>query len=247
MYSKIYDFCRVKNLGSANLNKHYEFPPRVNFLIKLLSELDIPYEIDSFPIGETLGYNIILRGTSGKAVSAHHDILNPQVDNANDNSCSVINAIALKQLVPEITVFLLDGEEIGGLGAKYASKKIKSGEFGEIDWVLNIELSGKGGSSFFIGDYPGNLSSLIIEKFNCPIVSTPFNDAVVFRQNGIDSVVINPLPILEEGKASQVKHGDNYLDFSMLSYCHSSLDSIGTISVDDMKEFVEKVLVEIVK
>jgi hypothetical protein len=247
MYSKIYDFCRVKNSGSANLNKHYEFPPRVNFLIDLVSELGIAYEVDSFPIGETLGYNIILRGTSGNAVSAHHDILNPHVDNANDNSCSVINAIALKLKVPEITVFLLDAEEIGGLGAKHAAQKIKSGEFGKIDWVLNLELSGKGGANFFIGDYPGKLSNQIIEKFKCPIVSTPFNDAVIFRQNGIDSVVINPLPILSEGKVSQVKYGDNYLDFSMLSYCHSSMDSIGTIDVGDMQKFVEEVLVEIVK
>lgn len=246
MYSKIYDFCRVKNAGPANLNKHYEYPPRVNFLISLLSELGIEHEVDPFPIRETLGYNIIMRGDSGKAVSAHHDILNPNVDNANDNSCSVINAIALKLKVPGITVFLLDAEEIGGLGAKRAAQRIKSGEFGKIDWVLNLELSGRGGSNFFIGDYPGELSSKILNEFNCPVVSTPFNDAVIFRQNGVDSVVINPLPILEEGQTSAVKYGEKYLDFSMLSYCHSSLDSINTIRIEDMQEFVESVLVKIV-
>jgi hypothetical protein len=29
-------------------------------------------------------------------------------------------------------------------------------------------------------------------------VDTPFNDSVVFRRNGIDSVVINPIPPINE-------------------------------------------------
>jgi hypothetical protein len=44
-----------------------------------------------------------------------------------------------------------------------------------------------------------------------------------------------------------VKWSDNiYLDYEMLFNCHSERDTIDTISVDDMKEFVEEVLVKIV-
>ena len=61
---------------------------------------------------------------------------------------------------------------------------------------------------------------------------------------------INGLPyimnrVIIEGK-SQVKWDDNtYLDFSMLYNCHSSKDTIDTISVDDMREFTEDVVLKI--
>jgi hypothetical protein len=247
IYSKIYDFCKSRNVGSCFKNDPVELTPRVSFLIDLLDELKIEYEIDRFPISGTTGYNIILAGSSDKMVVAHHDIVNPKIDNANDNSCSVINAIALKVLAPHIHVVLLDGEEVGGLGSQRAADLINEGKFGKIAWVLNLELSGKGGDFFFIGDYPGKLSDSILEKFDCPVVSTPFNDAVIFRRNGIDSVVINPLPPLTEGKTSRVKYKDKYLDFDMLYNCHSSRDTLDTIDPVDMQRFVEEVLLKIVE
>ena len=211
----------------------------------LLKAYGVPYELDEFPVGETTGYNLILPGSSNKMVVAHHDVHNAGIDNANDNSCSVINAIAIKLRLPDVPVVLLDGEEFGGLGAQRVSDQIKDGKFGSISWVLNLELSGKGGRTFFIGKYPGPLSDLIVSQFDCPIVRTPFNDSVIFRRNGIDSVVINPLPILTNGKKSPVKFGEHYLDHDMLFNCHSSRDSVSTIDPGDMEEFVEEVVLKI--
>jgi hypothetical protein len=193
----------------------------------------------------TLGFNIVLRGTSARIITAHHDIVNPNIDNANDNSASVINAIATKLLKPEITVVLLDGEEVGGLGAHHLSERILIGEFGGVEWILNLELTGRGGSTFFIGDYPGKLQDHIRGIFDCPIVSTQFNDSVIFRKNGIDSVVINPLPILDEG-TSPVKWGESYLDYDMLFNCHTKRDTLDTISIEDMQKFVEGVIIPII-
>jgi hypothetical protein len=247
MYNKIYDFCKVRNLGNIYKNDKYSPPPRVLFLLDLLSGEGIDFEIDKFDVSDTFGYNIILRGTSPKMVVAHHDILNPNIDNANDNSASVINAIMIKKLKPEINVVLLDGEESHGLGAQRISELITSGEFGKIDWVLNLELTGRGGQHFFIGDYPGNLFNHIKSIFDCPVYSTPFNDSVIFRNNGIDSVVINPLPILIEGKSTVKWSEDTYLDISYLRNCHSEKDSIETISPSDMQDFIEKVLLRILE
>jgi hypothetical protein len=189
-----------------------------------------------------------MKGKSSKMVSAHHDINNPYIDNANDNSASVINAIMVKKLRPEINVVLVDGEECGGLGSQRISKLINQNNFGKIDWVLNLELTGKGGKYFFIGDYPGVLSNHIKSIFDCPIYKTPYNDSVTYRRNGIDSVVINPIPPLNEGQTSQVRWSENiYLDNSMLRNCHSERDSLSTINVDDMKEFVEDVLIKILE
>jgi hypothetical protein len=246
MYTAIYDFCKVKNTGNVYENGT-DFTPRVNFLIGLLRDLNILFEVDSFKINEsTVGFNIVLQGTSNKMITAHHDIVNPAIDNANDNSASVINAIATKLLHPEIHVVLLDGEEVGGLGSQRLSEEINTGKFGTIDWILNLELTGRGGETFFIGNYPGKLSDHIRGIFDCPIINTPFNDSVIFRNNGIDSVVINPLPVLESGE-SRVKWGDQYLDYDMLYNCHNEKDTLDTISVDDMKDFVEKVISQIIK
>lgn len=245
IFEKIYPFCKVRNEGNFFANGE-EPTPRVKFLIGLLEELGIRFELDRFTSSGGVGYNIILRGTSPQIVTAHHDVANPNIDNANDNSCSVINAIAVKRESPETTVVLLDGEEVGGVGAQRLADQINAGEFGEIEWVLNLELSGRGGRRFFVGNYPGQLHDMIVERFGCPTVDTPFNDAVVFRRNGIDSVVINPLPPLNEG-TSQVKFGEEWLDFSILRNCHSQRDSLDTISPADMREFVEEVVLKILK
>jgi Zn-dependent M28 family amino/carboxypeptidase len=214
--------------------------------MELTTDLGLIPELHVFYVREDVqGFNIVLRGSSNKIITAHHDIVNPDIDNANDNSASVINAIATKLLKPEITVVLLDGEEVGGLGSQYLSDQILDGEFGEIAWVLNLELTGCGGSTFFVGNYPGKLQDHIRGIFDCPIVSTPFNDSVIFRKNGIDSVVINPLPILEEG-TSPVKWGESYLDYDMLFNCHTKKDTIDTISTEDMQRFVEGVIIPIV-
>jgi hypothetical protein len=245
MYNKIYDFCKVRNLGGTYSNSN-EPTPRVEFLMQLLESEGIDYELDTYQSRGNTCFNLILKGDSDRMVVAHHDIVNPNIDNANDNSASVINAIMIKKLMPHINVVLLDGEECGGLGSQRVSDQINDGYFNTIDWVLNLELTGKGGKYFFIGNYPGKLSDHIKSIFDCPITNTPYNDSVTFRKNGIDSVVINPIPPLNEGKTSSVKWNDTtYLDFSMLYNCHSSKDTIDTIDILDMKEFVEDVVLKI--
>lgn len=246
MYSKIYDFCKIRNEGPIRYNDPQIPTNRVIFLINLLKSESIPYELDIYPYRDTSAYNLILKGSSSKMVVAHHDIVNPNIDNANDNSASVINAIMIKKLIPEMNVILLDGEEYGGVGSQRVSNQIKSGYFGKIDWVLNLELTGKGGKYFFIGNYPGPLTNHIKSLFDCPVVRTPFNDSVIFRKNGIDSCVINPLPPVD--KKTGVKWDENtYLDFDLLFNCHSPKDTLDTISPDDMREFVEEVVLKILK
>lgn len=245
MYNKIYDFCKVRNLGNVHRNSSDKPTPRLKFIISLLESEGIEYILDKSKSYTTTIYNLILKGDSDKMVVAHHDVSNSYIDNANDNSCSVINAIMVKKLLPNINVVLLDGEECGGLGSQRLAKQINDGFFGEIEWVLNLELTGRGGRYFFIGDYPGKLQSHIKSLFDCPIVQTPYNDSETLRRFGIDSCVINPLPPLQNDEISEVLYEGKYLDMSMLENCHTQRDTIDTISVDDMKEFVETILIKI--
>jgi hypothetical protein len=237
-------FCQEKNLGNATLNTE-EPTPRVKFLLSLLDELEIPYELDTFIVRETPFHNIILRGTSNRMVIAHHDIVNPDSDNANDNSASVINAIYLKSLVPELNVVLTDGEEVGFVGANHLAKQILCGDFGDIEWVLNIELSGSGGKNFMIGAHQGKLTEHILGIFDAPVVQTPPSDCYAISKYGIDTNVINPLPMLLEGE-SGIKQGDSFLDNSSWYLCHSKADSLDKVSLKDMNEFVTEVLYPIV-
>jgi hypothetical protein len=254
MYSKIYDFCKVKNTGLAYKNG-LEQTPRVKWILKVLESNNIEYIIDEWGTKINKFYNIILPGNSSKFITAHHDIVNPVSDNANDNSASIINAIMTKINSPSTNIILLDGEEIGGQGSQRASDKINSGEYGQCDWVLNFELTGKGGNHFFIGNYENNLNEHIKSLFNCPVVHTPFNDSTIFTKNGIISTVINPLPPLSK-EESEIKsflrrmpevlsHDGTPLDFSILYNCHSTRDSLDTIDPNDMQEFVEKVVMKI--
>ena len=254
MYSKIYELCSTKNLAGGHKNG-LEQPPRVKWIINLLKSNGIEFIIDEFEtkrFSNNKFYNIILPGSSGKFVTAHHDIVNPASDNANDNSASVINAIMTKINSPSTTVILLDGEEppMMGVGSQRASEMIISGEYGQCDWILNFELTGKGGQHFFVGNYDNELNNHIKGLFNCPVVQTPFNDAAVFLRNGLISTVINPLPPLE-GKNNKrfqqevLSHDGTPLDFSILYNCHSMRDSIDTIDPKDMQDFVEKVVMKI--
>lgn len=329
MYSKIYDFCKVKNLGNCFSNG--ELPtPRVNFILDLCDQMGIKYELDTFSddksndendmtirdfryILDTLSpekkekalelyrefnqkvkalntdfeesgleddeeaydfheeqfyqledeyseklkaiageikrnvnnyFNIVLTGTSDKFVVAHHDIVNKDSDNANDNSCSVINALMIKKLRPEVNVVILDGEEFGGIGSNHLSQRIKAGDF-KCKWVLNLELTGKGGKSFFVGAMGTPLTDWIANRFECPMVNVPFNDSVIFKKYGINSTVINPLPVTEEKSPVINKEGE-YLNFKMLFNCHKMSDSVDTIDPKDMEEFVNEICLKII-
>lgn len=238
-------FCQVKNAGPAHLNSD-EPTPRVKFIIGLLENLGIHYEIDRFPCFETTLYNVIMKGTSNRMVIAHHDIVNPNSENANDNSASVINAIYLKSLVPELNVVLTDAEEVGFRGAEHLGEQIVNGVFGEIEWVLNLELSGKGGVNFMIGSHEGKLTEHMKLLFNPPLVRTPGSDCYGLMRHGIDTNVINPLSLLTEGEESTILSENGYLDNSSWWLCHSDEDTVDKLSLVDMDDFVTKVLVPIV-
>lgn len=261
MYSKIYEFCKVKNNGGAHKNG-LEPSNRLKWVMKLLEDNNIEFELDEWELPkfkDNKFFNLIMRGNSGKFVTAHHDVVNINSDNANDNSASVINAIMTKIKSPSTTVILLDGEEppMMGVGSQRASEKINAGEYGNCDWILNFELTGKGGVNFFIGNYKNKLNDHIVSLFNCPVIQTPFNDAAIFVRNGIVSTVINPLPELTEepkkrfgfrfGDDEKIVHNGVNLDIKILYNCHSMADSLETIDPKDMQDFVEKVVIKILE
>lgn len=203
-----------------------------NMLIKIKKEATLDVSSSNF-------FNIYIKGTSNCAIMAHHDIVNPNSDNCNDNSASCINVIAAKLLNPSVHVIINDAEEIGGLGAARSAEKILAGEFGQIDFVLNLELTAVGGKNFFIEDQPtSKLFTRVATLFpNVDTYKTPFHDGIVLRRKGIDSVVINPLP------RNPIT---NELEYSLLHLCHSNDDKIRLANFQDMYDFVTEVVTPII-
>jgi hypothetical protein len=96
-----------------------------------------------------------------------------------------------------------------------------------------------------IGSHGGKLTEHILGIFDAPVVQTPPSDCYAIAKYGIDTNVINPLPMLLEGE-SNIKQGDGFLDNSSWYRCHSKEDSLDRISFSDMHEFVTEVLYPIV-
>jgi len=238
IYERLKDFCEVRNAGPCFLNGE-TLTPRLGWIVGLLEELGIPYELDSWHEGRTRLWNLYVYSVEQRpiVIMAHHDIVNPMSENANDNSASVINAIALRLKRPEVSLVITDGEEVGGLGAKRYAGLVLDGRLPRPVWVLNLELTGRGGKSWFIGDdVEGPLKSYLLSKHGAETVDVPFNDSVVMRRHGIDSCVINPLPKDEHGE----------FELWRLRRCHSLKDTFAEVSTLEMREFVEQVLVPIV-
>lgn len=236
IYEKIYEFCKVKEKDQYNIGK--DFSNRARFIMNLLDELSIAYIVDSRYNHEyeRSFHNIYLMGNSNKYISAHYDIINTESDNANDNSASVINAIAYKLFNPSINVLILDGEEppYMGAGSLIASNYLKSNNK-DVEWILNLELTGKG-RGFITDNVPTRLKKNLMLFDDITQQNLPKNDAVIFRDNGIPSNVL-----------TTVDYVDGEPDISIIFNCHTKRDSVDTISTADMKHFVEKTLPKIIE
>ena len=172
--------------------------------------------------------------------TAHHDIANPNSDNCQDNSASVVNLLdlarKLKQEQPELNknvyIIFLDCEETGGRGASHNAEKIEEGKYGDVKFIANSELTAIGDTLWVEGidnalcdpymkiakEYDDN----IVEK-RCPP-----NDAMYYRSSGIPQAVCFGILPSEE---AHVGFPDAW------SVCHSSSDIFRADS-DDMGKYV---------
>jgi hypothetical protein len=234
VYNEIYNFCKVRDLNRK------QYSNRAKFLVELLTRLGIEHKIvrtKSLRYNKYF-YNIYCFGNSDKFLSAHYDVVNINVDNANDDSASVINCIQYKLMNPSVNLLILDGEEppFMGSGSTYAAKYLKANNI-PVKWIFNLELTGVG-KTFFIDNANTQLSTCIQSKFPEAIVTgTPFNDAMIFRQFGFQSNVVTTINLTEDGKP----------DMGVLYHSHGPMDSVDKMSIEDMKNFVEKVVDVVVK
>lgn len=251
-HSILSELCKVRNLSSSLKGNENPLTPRASFIVDTILDLgiyeglnlDVFNDVDS----DILKYvNIELSINVGAENSviyvAHHDVNNIHSDNCQDNSASVSNLLALakyfndnKPTDKNVHIVFTDCEEFGGLGAKQLSKRIVEGAFGNVDYIVNLELTANGTNYWNDSKNFGN-DSLLLDKLNSidtfTNARTPFNDSVVFRSCGFDSVCIGSLT---DRDLKQVL-GRGYCQTWAL--CHKPNDKFENANAKDMNKFVE--------
>lgn len=248
------ELCKVRNLSSSVMGNEEPVTPRVTFIVDTLLDMGLGDKLhadvyeDSFVSATPLFYmNMEVTFDMGTDTSvmyiAHHDVNNINSDNCQDNSASVSNLLALAEHFnenpPEKTVHIVftDCEEFGGEGSARLADRILEGVFGEVEYVVNLELTANGrnlwcDSGNFTTESP--LLDLLREKGEFYGAKTPFNDSYILRNKGrIDSVCIGTL---DEANLAQVQ-ARGYCGTWAL--CHRMEDTIAQGNADDMDNFVE--------
>lgn len=253
------EMIQVRNLFNTLTPTTSPMTNRVCFIIEQLNNIGANYKLHTFDsFGTTVKnyntaklVNIIVEFKAenelpGIVFMAHHDINNIHSENCQDNSASVCNLIELcdrlKNEPPARTTYIAftDKEEFGGIGATNLSIMINKKQLGEIEYVINLELTGLGNAIWIDNAYNMEHSGLtpLAEKFqqvvgteNLNIVNTPFNDAMVLRRFGIDAICTGILPEAEMKTNKRT-----------WSLCHSNLDTIDKINPQDMQNFVDKLV-----
>ena len=250
-YNILNEFCNVRN--EENSLKGFKNPHtnRVNFILDTIFDLDLltsfKLNVDIFENTNGLKFaNIELGrnvGTNGSVMFiAHHDVNNVNSDNCQDNTASISNLLSLayhfciNEPNKNLYIVFTDCEEFGGKGAKRLAERIESGYFGEVEYVVNLELTANGNNLWSDKDNFKNGSKLadkILSLTDVFEVRTPFNDSVVLRGRGIDSVCIGTLT---DSEMEQVMLKGYCKTWAL---CHKKEDTFESANAKDMDSFVE--------
>lgn len=255
------ELCTIRNESNCLTPNLDPITNRVRFITDKLTELGIRYNTTIFnhsykidykqgsDYGKLINIEVDFYSKSNNQLNsanriifiAHHDINNPHSENAQDNSASVCNLIKLCEIISKVdslnrnvSIVFTDNEEFGGYGAGQLGIDIKNGKFGNVDYVVNLELTGVGNNLWcdgvFHDEAKTNLHKHIeniigVDKIS--FVQTPFNDSIILRGIGIDSVCIGILPDWDLRQKNTWR------------LCHSLSDTADKCNAEDMDNFVE--------
>jgi hypothetical protein len=265
-YNILKDFCQIRNKQNAMGGLENPETNRVNFILDKIEELKLnaTFNInkDIFTIynnKKLLNIELIMNGNKKESVIfiAHHDVNNVYSENCQDNSASVTNLIELANRLhlkniqnnesfenKNIHFVFTDCEEFGGIGAERLSKRIKEGVFGEVLYVINLELTANGKNLW--KDTPNFLKKEDLKKFDkesqlgrkisniTNSFHTPFNDSVILRENNIESICIGSLNDEDLEEVNKKKYCSTW------ALCHSEKDTFErSANANDMSSFVD--------
>lgn len=183
---------------------------------------------------------------------AHHDVANPRSENCQDNGASVCHLLRLASLIQQNpqesqrTILLFsDCEETGARGARRFAKHsdfdsknpavVTHKVFGDIEAVVNLELTGHG--DVIWTDCHGKAMDSKLHKRletaaqkQLPKLHTPPSDVIAFRESKFPALCIGTLP--QEDMDAK----------TTWSLCHRLTDTFDKCDEDDMTAFTQFLL-----
>ena len=231
-HSDVYQWLRLTKIGRGRRQRWLE-EQLENYLDfekdEFGSRVDPTYE------RKLTNYYIKSKEPSNKFLVAHWDVVDVDFC-ANDNSASVINLLIYGVKHCDVNIAILDGEEYPhfGAGSKRLSALINDNQFGEINNIYNFELTGVG-CMVVIGDLSGDTHNRLLQSKFTLSHSLPFSDSNVFKSKGLDSEVSMLIPKIK-GK----------MRWEIIGYCHSSKDNWEIINIEDMENFTDYILPDLI-
>lgn len=257
----------VKNESHSGNGFFNPITPRLKYIMDALSYQGIPFNfvpLESFhrasdnseyvDADEKKLANIMVEfeGTDSEKptiiFTAHHDIANPNSENCQDNTASVCNLIHLCQELKEyqsngmleqnVVVGFTDCEEMGGRGMNMLITQIKNGVYGEVEAMFALELSANGKNVWVQGLEQGTAVSDRLELIGgVNRVSTPYNEAMNAKRQGLPAVCIGTLTNSEMKNAKTTRYCSTW------GLCHSMEDTFERSAIqEDMNQFVESMV-----
>ena len=235
---------------------------RTVFIIEQLNEMGVNYKVVPFTFN-----NYMFAGYGGPKLAnveafipatektkstiiftAHHDIVNTESENCQDNTASVCNLLDLcsqisrmKKREKNIYIVFTDGEEFGGCGASRLCDGIRKGKYGKVEGIIDLEVTACGSKVWVekrVKDDSHIANKLAgFKHYNINYFFTPYNQAMTMRTFGIDAVCIGILP---KEEAEGMNNSNAYQRSSCWSLCHSILDTFErSANKEDMSRLVK--------
>lgn len=264
-YQYLFELSKINSRSSFSRQEEPR-TPRTDYIVEQLKLLNIEYQEDEFLINENSiekYINIYVKFpalnpeiTESILFVAHHDIANPNSQNCQDNTASVCNLLEFCSLLKgmelnkNIIICFTDGEEPAsfnsGAGKIGRMHQEKQAPFENVLYAINLELTGKGKiiwadfdtyiRQFEDSKLIGVLQNKIENVFR---VGTPFSDSYTLRHNKIDSVCIGCFTQEDVDFYTDHKYPPTW------RLCHTMDDRFDRISEEDMSEFVNKTLINL--
>lgn len=241
---KIDELVKVREDENSQYDKGFS-SNRFKYITQLLDSFNIEYDIIRHDINSDITIrNIYISGKSNKLFVSHHDVFDINSENANDNSCSIINLIALRLLNPDVNIAITDGEEIGMLGGKLILNDLKD-HFPDVNRIMVLELTGIGQNISITNYNNSKLYKEISDNFNV-IIKNDFptiNEAYeinrekkVETEKKVEAELVVTAPTI-----------NNKINFNHLYDIHSKKDKLSKINKKDMNNFVNNFLLPLSK
>jgi len=276
-YELLKEMCAIKTDFNAFVPQYNPITNRVAYIIFQLEQFGIDFELDMFnaedafddetPLNElktkyvnvVVKFNSTLNSNATTVFLAHHDVVNLNSDNCQDNTASVCNLLHLCQLIKikqdnntlenNVVICFTDAEEGGAFNTKAGSvrlgHKINKGEYGNVKFAVNLELTANGKNLWYAPYIVENTTENVVTKLkqvniNAKLYKVPPNDCIALHKQKIESVCIGTLD------------DDNALQIVEIGVCHTWLlchkdkDDFSNANLEDMNNLVNNVLVNLI-